>query len=139
MAVVKGLGGGKVTSVTRHQIPSIVLLVYLLAGGAGGTNEPLDLNAPAAGPRGPGSATVRFEPKVMTNLGITHLDANKGAIARYPSAKYAIPPKTIATSGDMRNDALMFASAADPCLVTQLVSGGCRGPRRRAGRARRAA
>ena len=65
-----------------HRILTIVLLVYLLADGAGGTNEPLDLNTPAAGPRGPGSATVRFEPKVMTNLGITHLDANKGAIGR---------------------------------------------------------
>jgi hypothetical protein len=78
-------------------------LVYLLADGAGGTNEPLDLNTPAAGPRGPGSATVRFEPKVMTNLGIPHLDANKGAIARYPSAEYAIPPKTIAAKSCPRS------------------------------------
>ena len=60
-----------------------------------------------------------------------------GATARYPSAKYAIPPKTIATICYMRNDALMFASA-DPCLVTQPVSGGRRGPWRD-GRGRRAA
>ena len=68
-----------------------------------------------------------------------HPDANKGATARYPSAKYAIPPKAIATIGDKRNDALMFDSAADPCLVTQPVSGVCRRARRRAGRGRRAA
>jgi Cof subfamily protein (haloacid dehalogenase superfamily) len=100
------------------------------------------------------SATVRFEPKVMTSLDgltsdvaklvgvsddldavarasaaahdrfgdhvsaarsqpyyldVTHPDANKGAVARYLSAKYAIPPQAIATIGDMPNDVLMFA------------------------------
>ena len=100
------------------------------------------------------SATVRFEPKVMTSLDgltsdvaklvgvsddldavaraasaahdrfgdhvsaarsqpyyldVTHPDANKGAVARYLSAKYAIPPEAIATIGDMPNDVLMFA------------------------------
>jgi Cof subfamily protein (haloacid dehalogenase superfamily) len=100
------------------------------------------------------SATVRFEPKVMTGLDgltsdvaklvgvsddldavarassaahdrfgdhvsaarsqpyyldVTHPDANKGAVARYLSAKYAIPPDAIATIGDMPNDVLMFA------------------------------
>jgi hypothetical protein len=75
----------------------------------------------------------------MINLEIAHSDANKGAIAGYPSAKYAIPPKTIATIGEMRNAAPTFASAADPCLVTQPVSGGCRGARRRTGRGRWAA
>lgn len=100
------------------------------------------------------SATVRFEPKVMTGLDgltsdvaklvgvsddldavaragsaahdrfgdhvtaarsqpyyldVTHPDANKGAVARYLSAKYAIPPEDIATIGDMPNDVLMFA------------------------------
>jgi hypothetical protein len=39
----------------------------------------------------------------------------------------------------MRNAAPTFASAADPCLVTQPVSGGCRGARRRTGRGRWAA
>ena len=108
MVAAKGLSGGKVTPEAHRKISAIVLLVYLLANGADGTD-------------------------------VTHPDANKGAIARHPSAKYAIPPKTIATIGDMRNDALMFASAADPCLVTRPVSGGCRGARRRAGRGRRAA
>jgi Cof subfamily protein (haloacid dehalogenase superfamily) len=100
------------------------------------------------------TATVRFEPKVMTGLDgltsdvaklvgvsddfdavaraataahdrfgdhvtaarsqpyyldVTHPDANKGAVARYLSAKYAIPPEAIATIGDMPNDVLMFA------------------------------
>ena len=100
------------------------------------------------------SATVRFEPKVMTSLDgltsdiaklvgvsddldavaraasaahdrfgdhvsaarsqpyyldVTHPDANKGAVVRYLSAKYAIPPEGIATIGDMPNDVLMFA------------------------------
>lgn len=100
------------------------------------------------------SATVRFEPKVMTGLDgltsdvaklvgvsddldavaraataahdrfgdhvtaarsqpyyldVTHPQANKGAVARYLSAKYAIPTEAIATIGDMPNDILMFA------------------------------
>ncbi len=100
------------------------------------------------------SATVRFEPEVMTGLDglttnvaklvgvsddldamaraataahdrfgdhvtaarsqpyyldVTHPDANKGAVARYLSAKYDIPPEAIATIGDMPNDVLMFA------------------------------
>jgi Cof subfamily protein (haloacid dehalogenase superfamily) len=100
------------------------------------------------------SATVRFEPKVMTSLDgltsdvvklvgvsddlnavarataaahdrfgehvsaaqsqpyyldITHPDANKGAVARYLSARYTIAPEAIATIGDMPNDVLMFA------------------------------
>ena len=42
-------------------------------------------------------------------LDVTHPDANKGAVARYLSAKYSIPPKAIATIGDMPNDVLMFA------------------------------
>jgi Cof subfamily protein (haloacid dehalogenase superfamily) len=100
------------------------------------------------------SATVQFEPKVMTSLDgltsdvvklvgvgddldavarasaaahdrfgdhvsaarsqpyyldVTHPDANKGAVARYLSEKYAIPAEAIATIGDMPNDVLMFA------------------------------
>jgi Cof subfamily protein (haloacid dehalogenase superfamily) len=100
------------------------------------------------------SATVRFEPKVMTSLDgltsnvaklvgvsddldavarassaahdkfgdhvsaarsqpyyldVTHPDANKGAVARYLSEKYAIPPEAMATIGDQPNDVLMFA------------------------------
>jgi len=42
-------------------------------------------------------------------LDVTHPDANKGAVARYLSAKYAIPSDAIATIGDMPNDVLMFA------------------------------
>jgi Cof subfamily protein (haloacid dehalogenase superfamily) len=42
-------------------------------------------------------------------LDVTHPDANKGAVARYLSAKYAIAPEAIATIGDMPNDVLMFA------------------------------
>jgi Cof subfamily protein (haloacid dehalogenase superfamily) len=42
-------------------------------------------------------------------LDVTHPDANKGAVARYLSAKYGIPPGGIATIGDMPNDVLMFA------------------------------
>jgi Cof subfamily protein (haloacid dehalogenase superfamily) len=42
-------------------------------------------------------------------LDVTHPDANKGAVARYLSARYAIAPAAIATIGDMPNDVLMFA------------------------------
>ena len=42
-------------------------------------------------------------------LDITHPLANKGAVARFLSARYAIPPEEIATIGDMPNDVLMFA------------------------------
>jgi len=42
-------------------------------------------------------------------LDVTHPDANKGAVARYLSARYSIPPEAIATIGDMPNDVLMFA------------------------------
>jgi Cof subfamily protein (haloacid dehalogenase superfamily) len=42
-------------------------------------------------------------------LDVTHPEANKGAVARYLSARYAIPPEAIATIGDMPNDVLMFA------------------------------
>jgi len=42
-------------------------------------------------------------------LDVTHPDANKGAVARYLSAKYGIPPEAMATIGDMPNDVLMFA------------------------------
>jgi Cof subfamily protein (haloacid dehalogenase superfamily) len=42
-------------------------------------------------------------------LDVTHPDANKGAVARYLSEKYGIPPEAIATIGDQPNDVLMFA------------------------------
>jgi Cof subfamily protein (haloacid dehalogenase superfamily) len=42
-------------------------------------------------------------------LDVTHPEANKGAVARYLSAKYGIAPQAIATIGDMPNDVLMFA------------------------------
>jgi Cof subfamily protein (haloacid dehalogenase superfamily) len=42
-------------------------------------------------------------------LDVTHPDANKGAVARYLSARYDIPAEAIATIGDMPNDVLMFA------------------------------
>jgi Cof subfamily protein (haloacid dehalogenase superfamily) len=42
-------------------------------------------------------------------LDITHPLANKGAVARFLSERYAIPPEEIATIGDMPNDVLMFA------------------------------
>jgi hydroxymethylpyrimidine pyrophosphatase-like HAD family hydrolase len=42
-------------------------------------------------------------------LDVTHPQANKGAVVRYLSVKYAIPPEAIATIGDMPNDVLMFA------------------------------
>jgi Cof subfamily protein (haloacid dehalogenase superfamily) len=40
---------------------------------------------------------------------VTHPDANKGAVAKYLSARYDIPTDQIATMGDMPNDVLMFA------------------------------
>jgi len=40
---------------------------------------------------------------------VTHPDANKGAVARWLSARYQIPAQQIATIGDMPNDVLMFA------------------------------
>jgi Cof subfamily protein (haloacid dehalogenase superfamily) len=40
---------------------------------------------------------------------VTHPDANKGAVARWLSARYQIPAQQMATIGDMPNDVLMFA------------------------------
>ena len=40
---------------------------------------------------------------------VTHPDANKGAVVRYLSRHYEVPPEEIATIGDMPNDVLMFA------------------------------
>jgi hypothetical protein len=42
-------------------------------------------------------------------LDVTHPEANKGAVARYLSARYQIPAEQIATIGDGANDVLMFA------------------------------
>jgi Cof subfamily protein (haloacid dehalogenase superfamily) len=42
-------------------------------------------------------------------LDVTHPDANKGAVARYLAATYAISAEAVATIGDMPNDVLMFA------------------------------
>jgi Cof subfamily protein (haloacid dehalogenase superfamily) len=42
-------------------------------------------------------------------LDVTHPQANKGAVAKYLSAKFGIPAEAIATIGDMPNDVLMFA------------------------------
>ena len=42
-------------------------------------------------------------------LDVTHPDANKGAVARWLSARYRIQAEQIATIGDMPNDVLMFA------------------------------
>src|SRR5450756_2374656 len=64
-----------------------------------GVSDDLDAVARAA-------SAARSQPYY---LDVTHPDANKGAVARYLSAKYAIPPEAIATIGDMPNDVLMFA------------------------------
>jgi Cof subfamily protein (haloacid dehalogenase superfamily) len=42
-------------------------------------------------------------------LDVTHPDANKGAVAKYLSAKFSLPADAIATIGDGANDVLMFA------------------------------
>jgi Cof subfamily protein (haloacid dehalogenase superfamily) len=42
-------------------------------------------------------------------LDVTHPEANKGAVVRFLSTRYGIPPEEIATIGDMPNDVLMFA------------------------------
>jgi Cof subfamily protein (haloacid dehalogenase superfamily) len=41
-------------------------------------------------------------------LDVTHPDANKGTVAQWLAARYAIPAAAIATIGDMPNDVLMF-------------------------------
>jgi Cof subfamily protein (haloacid dehalogenase superfamily) len=75
-----------------------------------GVSDDLDAVARAAS-----AAHDRFGDHVAASrsqpyyLDVTHPDANKGAVARYLSAKYAIPPEAIATIGDMPNDVLMFA------------------------------
>jgi hypothetical protein len=53
-----------------------------------------------------GNATSNFanRPIGLPVSQLRHLDAKKGATARYPSAKYALPSKTIATICGMRND-----------------------------------
>jgi Cof subfamily protein (haloacid dehalogenase superfamily) len=40
---------------------------------------------------------------------VTHPDANKGAVAKWLSARCRLPAQEIATIGDMPNDVLMFA------------------------------
>jgi hypothetical protein len=40
---------------------------------------------------------------------VTHPQANKGAVVRFLSERFAIPTDAIATIGDMANDVLMFA------------------------------
>jgi len=42
-------------------------------------------------------------------LDVTHPEANKGAVVRYLSRAYDVPPSRIATLGDQPNDVLMFA------------------------------
>jgi len=42
-------------------------------------------------------------------LDVTHPKANKGSVAQYLAARYALDPSQIATIGDMPNDILMFA------------------------------
>jgi Cof subfamily protein (haloacid dehalogenase superfamily) len=42
---------------------------------------------------------------------VTHPEANKGAVAKFLSARYSIPTEQIATIGDMPNDVLMFANS----------------------------
>jgi len=75
-----------------------------------GVSDDLDAVARAASAThdrfGDHVAAARSQPYY---LDITHPEANKGAVARYLSAKYRIPPQAIATIGDMPNDVLMFA------------------------------
>ena len=75
-----------------------------------GVSDDLDAVARAASAThdrfGDHVAAARSQPYY---LDVTHPEANKGAVARYLSAKYAIPPQAIATIGDMPNDVLMFA------------------------------
>jgi len=75
-----------------------------------GVNDDLDAVARAASAAhdrfGDYVAAARSQPYY---LDVTHPEANKGAVARYLSAKYRIPPQAIATIGDMPNDVLMFA------------------------------
>ena len=42
---------------------------------------------------------------------VTNPNANKGAVAKYLSRTYQIPPEQIATIGDQPNDVLMFAQS----------------------------
>ena len=75
-----------------------------------GVSDDLDAVARAASAThdrfGDHVAAARSQPYY---LDVTHPEANKGAVARYLSAKYGIPPQAIATIGDMPNDVLMFA------------------------------
>ena len=75
-----------------------------------GVSDDLDAVARAASAAhdrfGDHVAAARSQPYY---LDVTHPQANKGAVARYLSARYEIPPGAIATIGDMPNDVLMFA------------------------------
>jgi Cof subfamily protein (haloacid dehalogenase superfamily) len=75
-----------------------------------GVSDDLDAVARAASAAhdrfGDDVAAARSQPYY---LDVTHPEANKGAVARYLSAKYEIAPQAIATIGDMPNDVLMFA------------------------------
>jgi Cof subfamily protein (haloacid dehalogenase superfamily) len=54
---------------------------------------------------GPKASAARSQPYY---LDVTHPDANKGTVVRTLSELLSIPPKEIATIGDMPNDVLMF-------------------------------
>ena len=75
-----------------------------------GVSDDLDAVARAASAAhdrfGDHVAAARSQPYY---LDVTHPEANKGAVARYLSARYRVPPQAIATIGDMPNDVLMFA------------------------------
>ena len=45
---------------------------------------------------------------LLADVDVTHPVANKGGVVEFLSAVYLIPTATIATTGDMPNDVLMF-------------------------------
>jgi Cof subfamily protein (haloacid dehalogenase superfamily) len=61
---------------------------------------------------------------------VTHPEANKGAVVRFLSARYGIPPEEIATIGDMPNDVLMFAHSGLSIAMGQSDAGVQRAARR---------
>jgi Cof subfamily protein (haloacid dehalogenase superfamily) len=108
----KGAHVAKETSTVRFEAKVMTSLDGLTSDVAKlvGVSDDLDAVARASDAAhdkfGDHVAAARSQPYY---LDVTHPDANKGAVAKYLSAKYSIPAEAIATIGDMPNDVLMFA------------------------------
>jgi Cof subfamily protein (haloacid dehalogenase superfamily) len=73
---------------------------------------------------------VSAAPSQPYYVDITHPDANKGGVAKYLAAMFAISTDQIATIGDMPNDVLMFAHSGLSIAMGNASAGVQRAARR---------